>query len=242
MCLPSLFKHILLAVFDPIFMREEHEMERRGNWRQAQFLRRKHHLDLFSSIQSWKRIGNLILAQQRLVFLAQKEEFFRECEGRCLMHLTLDLAPDKDCLMEKLRTAQRLSSETHQKLWYEERRYQKLRASIPEGPLRRALYAREMQPDWHLSSKWLQGHCAAMGGCCRRSCGCCAKPRNSDIHSKIYGHCFSYCICCTDTRGFDVRPKNLENDPMHVSLDMSKAQIIGEYEERLLNSYIWGLL
>ncbi|PYI32169.1 hypothetical protein BP00DRAFT_456456 [Aspergillus indologenus CBS 114.80] len=148
-----LFEFFLRARIEPVMIRREKSLERDGRWREAQTLRRQYYTMTFSWLYDFERVGELIRAEKQLVFLAQKEEFFRECERRCIMHLESNLRPDES-LIEKLQTAQRLSSEVRQTLWHEDRRYQKMLASIPDGPLRRALHACRRQRDWYLSSGW----------------------------------------------------------------------------------------
>ncbi|RAH47360.1 uncharacterized protein BO95DRAFT_430333 [Aspergillus brunneoviolaceus CBS 621.78] len=111
-CLVEFF---LRASIEPVMIRRECSLERDGRWREAQTLRRRYYTMTFSWLYDFEPVGELIRAEKQLVFLAQKEEFFRECERRCLIHLEINLCPDES-LIEKLQTAQRLSSEVRQTL------------------------------------------------------------------------------------------------------------------------------
>ncbi|PYI19027.1 hypothetical protein BO99DRAFT_403050 [Aspergillus violaceofuscus CBS 115571] len=220
----------------------EVKLELQGKWRQAQTLRQIYHHLIFGPTYNWQMISDFIRSEKRLVFLAQKEEFFRECKKRYESMLKRDLDPDRDSVEGKLKEARESSSKAHQDLWYERQQRFRTLSAIPDGPLRRALLVRLQQRDFHLSSSWQRAQCAAMGGCCGRSCGCCSKPRNPDDDKKYHGHCFSYCMCCTDQRGFRIEPSNLEDDPMHTFFNFSQGRRLSEYECCLLDSYIWGLL
>ncbi|RAK75191.1 uncharacterized protein BO72DRAFT_460617 [Aspergillus fijiensis CBS 313.89] len=110
-----LFEFFLRASIEPVMIHRENSLERDGRWREAQKLRRQYYTMTFSWLYDFERVGELIRAEKQLVFLAQKEEFLRECERRCLIHLEINLCPDES-LIEKLQTAQRLSSEVRQTL------------------------------------------------------------------------------------------------------------------------------
>ncbi|KAL2865271.1 uncharacterized protein BJX67DRAFT_359108 [Aspergillus lucknowensis] len=77
--------------------------------------------------------------------------------------------------------------------------------------------------DWHYlgacekdgrSRRWhdLRSDCAARGGCCGRTCGCCEKllfenwlhtpgPNGKRILQKVYAHCTAECACCVISHG-----------------------------------------
>ncbi|KAJ5116319.1 hypothetical protein N7456_000667 [Penicillium angulare] len=71
---------------------------------------------------------------------------------------------------------------------------------LPE-PLKREYDHLRTKPTWYMR-KSLIDDCAAQGGCCRRSCGCCEK-RHFVTRGKGSGHCTLDCACCISYRLFD---------------------------------------
>lgn len=55
-------------------------------------------------------------------------------------------------------------------------------------------------PGWYLGT-YPVAECAAMGGCCGRSCGCCVKRLPHLPRRGISGHCSLACACCERTKG-----------------------------------------
>ncbi|OJJ94973.1 hypothetical protein ASPACDRAFT_48420 [Aspergillus aculeatus ATCC 16872] len=134
------------AISEIILIPRENKLELQDKWDRVQTLRQIYHHLVFGPTYDWQMISDFIRSEKRLVFLAQKEEFFRECKKRYESMLKRDLVPDRDSVQGKLKNAQKSSSKAHQELWYERQQRFKILSAIPDGPLRRALPARAFAP------------------------------------------------------------------------------------------------
>ncbi|RAL11481.1 uncharacterized protein BO97DRAFT_425478 [Aspergillus homomorphus CBS 101889] len=113
------------------------------------------------------------------------------------------------------------SDGSREAIWIAEQNRHKILSKLQDGPLKRAYLSNHKNPGWHLS-EWQRSECVVAGGCCARDCGCCARPRCSDLATPHYGHCLSSCICCAKIRGFEILFDTLADDKMLPEFDVGR--------------------
>lgn len=88
-------------------------------------------------------------------------------------------------------------------------------------------------PKWYMR-KELVKDCAEQGGCCRRSCGCCALRAKRSSENGV-GHCTVECACCVDYRGFDPCPE--EKAAIIKGMTMNFRCDIATYFLKMVNAF-----
>lgn len=117
------------------------------------------------------------------------------------------------------------------------RNHWKIQVEAPRGPLRCAFEFTRRHSMW-ASLPWLKEDCAGRGGCCARSCGCCAKPRDTNRHLYNQGHCTTACACCIHAHAID--DQNVLDDIKDFPFDATSLPWSG-YTRRVIQAYIFGL-
>lgn len=117
------------------------------------------------------------------------------------------------------------------------RNHWKLRVEAPRGPLKWAFDVTNKRSMW-ASLPWLKEDCAGRGGCCARSCGCCAKPRDTNRHLYNQGHCTTACACCIHAHAID--DQNALDDIKDFPFDATSLPWSG-YTRRVIQAYIFRL-
>jgi hypothetical protein len=95
--------------------------------------------------------------------------------------------------------------------------------------------------NWYLCTS-LNRECAARGGCCSRTCGCCLRKRETGrIPSQ--SHCTEFCPCCLATNGLSPSD-HIPDIDVKVEEDTVKFNVIyGQdlYSRRVYRVHIWGV-
>ncbi|THC87830.1 hypothetical protein EYZ11_012726 [Aspergillus tanneri] len=232
-------KATLAKKFDSAFQRLEDKYERSGKWRKAQKLRRKQHKWRGYDPYIWRHVQAYIECDIKLRYEIHVEAALL-ANHETLYHRLNEDSSMADILVSEMQDLQKKLQEFARNIWKIERETHTILSFFPDGPIKRALCARQQQSDWHLS-EWLRADCAGHGGCCGRGCGCCTRPRSEKRPNHV-GHCTMECMCCEKVRGFKIDIEDLDDVevPMLTNLDLMDDKW-DSYTVHLVNAYVWGL-
>lgn len=200
-----------------------------GHFRQAQSSHRaRSPKDYTEETRLW--IQEITNIDNDLRGLVQRETFAREE----LEALKAGAAPQNESYITKLEEELQILLCLY---IYESDLYDAIMALCPENPFTRGFQAWRSQPQWHLSPD-LRRDCARSGGCCRRDCKCCEKPRNTTREKAQHGHCTEECGCCRRARG-----RNLDlRDRKHWRPAFNRNSPDRFYTKHLEAGYVLGLV
>lgn len=99
-------------------------------------------------------------------------------------------------LDQELQAAQQTRRQQEQILYEHE-------TMIPVMALKRFYDSLREDPAWYLRQELVKD-CKSRGGCCSRSCGCCARRHHTSTRNRGIGHCTLECGCCTSFQGFEL--------------------------------------
>jgi hypothetical protein len=225
------YKH--LQILKHLFLQIETQLEKKGHFERAQWLRFKQYLwweARPSKLWNWSH--TLIELDIRIREVVQRELLLKDTCSRLAANPGIDNV-ELYCYTKDLDAL-------NQEYWRLEKAYLSIEKICPSEPAKRAYDSVRRDHRWHLTNSWLRRDCANRGGCCGRGCHCCenSPPPN---RMKGWGHCTIQCKCCYRTR-----------DPIAYTADRKLCQPefhIGDeknsgwdpYSLALHTAYVWGL-
>jgi hypothetical protein len=209
----------------------ERVLERTGNWKLAQRVRRQRFYwwqKQHGSVYEWAYFA--IKTEMKLCETVQRELYINDeiLQGNLS-------AQGKD-----FKSSQQWEAELanlQQEYWRLERILHIAQANGDEGPAKDGYLAARRQPGWHMSSDFLRKDCAERGGCCGRDCGCCKK--SPEAHRvKGWGHCTVHCGCCSRHRGFEL---NAEDQGLSQLQFYFSGLELDDHCASKFRAYLWAL-
>lgn len=175
------------------------------DWYCIQFgLRLKYHRDLFVEV---------ICAEDSLRATVQRVEAVKKKVK------ALEKAATIENNKSQLADVEEELVQLQRKCWKQELKLYEREQMIPEWPLKQNYDLPRERRAWYMRKELVQD-CADRGGCCSRSCGCCARRHLDSERKKGIGHCTLECGCCSTYR--DVELSVVE-----------KAEILGRLRDNL---------
>lgn len=162
----------------------------------------------------------------------QKEAHIEETQQALLEHVSVE--GKKDTITGQLTASETELEKVNREYWRLERKLQIETTTAPSNGLLRALNSYRAKFKWHLHH-YLRDTCVARGGCCKRDCGCCERPR-SDTREFRFGHCTAECTCCERDRGCELDSEERKI----VEPNFSKGNNTS-YENQMINAFFFGM-
>ncbi|KAH8423437.1 uncharacterized protein LDX57_001198 [Aspergillus melleus] len=211
---------------------KEEELEKAGEWLKAQQMRRDQNSHFLRQLKLATKELRYIKLNIRQRTLVQRESALKSQKHRLCNQERSPVSSEK---IDKINLE---LAKINEQYWQFERDDYELLIQIPDGPLKRGITSTRSRENAHMT-EWLKQDCAARGGCCSHSCGCCEKPR-SETRSPNRGHCTAACECCEERRGFHVDTSHGEDpsQPWDTLGPLSGAS----YKAKLVDAYVFGTI
>jgi hypothetical protein len=255
--IPDPVRRTLVKTSSAICKPIEARLESSGRWENAQKFRKLQHQLIGLTEDQWQYFSEYFRCEEVVHLVTQAHE-------RVLNAYNERRRPSPDGLAEMDRyKKQRGDLERSLRKYRDDIRAAEgvmnlLKRKMGHTPLYRAMTSRQRDLDGHLRD-WLQGRCAANGGCCARSCGCCEKLRGTTSSRGRFGHCTLLCDCCARYKGYRLEVKAYRSiypdglvprevkRYLHMRLQYEGQVKLNPKETKdtnsalLMDAYVWGL-
>ncbi|KAJ6001848.1 hypothetical protein N7522_007075 [Penicillium canescens] len=124
----------------------------------------------------------------------------------------------------------------NKRYWLLEREWWKHRYDC-SGPVRRAFEFWRSHSQWYLHRNIIEC-CAARGGCCGFSCGCCVNRKIPEGRKLGVGHCTDECECCKARVSSITDLTEAQKEVVYSDFDLNLST---SYYDALCRASIWGL-